>query len=166
MVKLVFNEKTKFFLQSAIPVWQWLPVYPLRQLHVKLLMPSTQEPPFWQVWFKQSLISVKLIRLNLFPFKTWQQARVTKGPRSFARLRWKSHDRGLKRKSNLEIILISSISYWMLKFFVIFRVFNHNKNHFVNFTGATFVLTTHVEGSFSSLSLSGDMKIFFIANIL
>ena len=41
-----------------------------------------------------------------------------------------------------------------------------NKNHFVNFTGATFVLATHVEGSFSSTSLSGDMKIFFIANIL
>ena len=40
-----------------------------------------------------------------------------------------------------------------------------NKNHFVNFTGATFVLATHVEGSFSSTSLSGDMKIFFIANI-
>ena len=28
-----------------------------------------------------------------------------------------------------------------------------NKNHFVNFTGATFVLATHVEGSFSSTSL-------------
>ena len=41
-----------------------------------------------------------------------------------------------------------------------------NKNHFVNFTVATFVLATHVEGSFSSTSLSGDMKIFFIANIL
>ena len=41
-----------------------------------------------------------------------------------------------------------------------------NKNHFVNFAGATFVLATHVEGSFSSTSLSGDMKIFFIANIL
>ena len=41
-----------------------------------------------------------------------------------------------------------------------------NKNHFVNFTGTTFVLATHVEGSFSSTSLSGDMKIFFIANIL
>ena len=41
-----------------------------------------------------------------------------------------------------------------------------NKNHFVNFTGATFVLATHVEGSFSSKSLSGDMKIFFIVNIL
>ena len=41
-----------------------------------------------------------------------------------------------------------------------------NKNHFVNFTGATFVLATHVEGSFSSRNLSGDMKIFFIANIL
>ena len=44
--------------------------------------------------------------------------------------------------------------------------FIQNKNHFVNFTGATFVLATHVEGSFSSTSLSGDMKIFFIANIL
>ena len=44
--------------------------------------------------------------------------------------------------------------------------FNSNKNHFVNFTRATFVLATHVEGSFSSTSLSGDMKIFFIANIL
>ena len=41
-----------------------------------------------------------------------------------------------------------------------------NKNYFVNFTGATFVLATHVEGSFSSKSLSGDMKIFFIVNIL
>ena len=41
-----------------------------------------------------------------------------------------------------------------------------NKNYIVNFTGATFVLATHVEGSFSSTSLSGDMKIFFIANIL
>ena len=44
--------------------------------------------------------------------------------------------------------------------------FKIDKNHFVNFTGATFVLATHVEGSFSSTSLSGDMKIFFIANIL
>ena len=33
-----------------------------------------------------------------------------------------------------------------------------------NFTGATFVLATHEEGSFSSTSLSGDMKIFFIEN--
>ena len=41
-----------------------------------------------------------------------------------------------------------------------------NKNHFVNFTGVTFVLATHVEGSFSPTSFSGDMKIFFIANIL
>ena len=46
------------------------------------------------------------------------------------------------------------------------RVTINNKNHFVNFTGATFVLATHVEGSFSSTSLSSDMKIFFIANIL
>ena len=45
-------------------------------------------------------------------------------------------------------------------------IVNFNKNHFVTFTGATFVLATHVEGSFSSTSLSGDMKIFFIANIL
>ena len=45
-------------------------------------------------------------------------------------------------------------------------IIHRKKNHFVNFTGATFVLTTHVEGSFSSTSLSGDMKIFFIANIL
>ena len=37
-----------------------------------------------------------------------------------------------------------------------------NKNHFVNFTGATFVLATHVEGSFSSTSLSGDIKIFLL----
>ena len=79
---MLFNEETKFFLQSGIPVWQWLPVYPLRQLHVKLLMPSTQEPPFWQVWFTQSLMSVNLIGLNLFPYKTWQQARVIKGAKN------------------------------------------------------------------------------------
>ena len=60
-------------LQSGIPVWQWLPVYPFRQLHVKLLMPSTQEPPFWQVWLTQSLMSVKVRRLNLFSYKTEQQ---------------------------------------------------------------------------------------------
>ena len=36
-----------------------------------------------------------------------------------------------------------------------------NKNHFVNFVGAAFVMATHVEGSFSSTSLSGDMKIVF-----
>ena len=59
MLKIVFTN-SNFLLQSCVPVWQWLPVYPLRQLHVKLLMPSTQEPPFWQVWLTQSLISVKL----------------------------------------------------------------------------------------------------------
>ena len=34
----------------------------------------------------------------------------------------------------------------------------------MNFTGATVVLATHMEGSFSSrsTSLSGDMKIFFL----
>ena len=69
--KLYIHQETKFFLQKGIPVWHWLPVYPLRQLHLKLLMPSTQEPPFWQVWFTQSLLSVKLIRLKLFPYKTW-----------------------------------------------------------------------------------------------
>ena len=36
-----------------------------------------------------------------------------------------------------------------------------NKNHFVNFAGTAFVMATHVEGSFSSTSLSGDMKIVF-----
>ena len=42
-----------------------------------------------------------------------------------------------------------------------------DKNHFVNFTGAmTFVLATHEEGSFSSTSLSGDLKIFFIENFI
>ena len=40
--------------------------------------------------------------------------------------------------------------------------FGLNKNHFVNFTGATFVLATHVEGSFSSTSLPGDMKFFLL----
>ena len=127
MVKLVFNEKVKFFFQSGIPVWQWLPVYPLRQLHLKLLMPSTQEPPFWQVWFTQSLMSVKLIRLNLFSFKTWQQARVIKRFKEFERLQWKDHYIILRRKSNLETLLFCSIPFWILKFFGIFRVFNHNK---------------------------------------
>ena len=47
-----------------------------------------------------------------------------------------------------------------------------NENHFVNFTGATFALATYVLtlacilGSFTSTSLSRDMKIYFIANIL
>ena len=41
-----------------------------------------------------------------------------------------------------------------------------NKNHFVNFTWATFVLATHEEGSFLSTSLSGDMEIFFIENFI
>ena len=41
----------------------------------------------------------------------------------------------------------------------------YNKNHLVNFNGATFVLATHEEGPFSSTCLSGDMKIFFIENV-
>ena len=46
------------------------PSIPLKQLHVKLLMPSTKEPPFWQVWFTQSLLFIELIRINLFLYKT------------------------------------------------------------------------------------------------
>ena len=64
------------FLQSDIPVSQRLPVYPFRQLHVNVLMPSTQEPPFWQVWLTHSLMSVKLSRLNLFSEKTGHRVRV------------------------------------------------------------------------------------------
>ena len=120
MVKLVFNEKTKFFLQSAIPVWQWLPVYPLRQLHVKLLMPSTQEPPFWQVWFTQSLMSVNSIRLNLFSYKTWQQATVTKGAVWLLHCKKNGYRIKLRRKSSKEHFLFFSVSYWIWKFVFLF----------------------------------------------
>ena len=62
--------------------------------------------------------------------------------------------------------LTRGITNWLALSEGLLPDFKVNKNHFVNFTGATFVLATHVEGSFSSTSLSGDMKIFFIANIL
>ena len=48
----------------------------------------------------------------------------------------------------------SSFATWVLA---------KNKNHFVTFTGATFVLATHV---FFINKFAGDMNIFFIANIL
>ena len=54
------------------------PSLPFKQLHVKLLIPSTKEPPFWQVWFTQSLLFIELIRINLFLYKTEQKKRVMK----------------------------------------------------------------------------------------
>ena len=41
------------------PVSHLAPAYPGRQLHVKLLMPSTHAPPFWQGFGEQSSISTR-----------------------------------------------------------------------------------------------------------
>ena len=52
------HTSTRICKFQALPVSQFTPVHPARQLHVYSLTPSVHAPPFRQGWLSHSLISI------------------------------------------------------------------------------------------------------------